>query len=144
MKSRRWLFGLLGLCAAYVLACIVSQAIEPASYTITMIIPLGFHGQIRLTEDPAGAELRIVDGKCRIRIPPDGQLRVKSFRLFEGWHEAEYEFEGGQKINSYDHPARAARQTFGIFGGRLIGPGDHSNSYIVRFMGWKEEADAFF
>lgn len=65
---------------------------------VEFVIPVGYTGTVRMLEDPTGQDIPMVDGRYSIVVPPDGFVRVRSFRPLEQWHALTARYADGTPI----------------------------------------------
>ena len=69
------------------------------SPTLIFILPDGFKGLVRISEDKNnGLDLRVKNGEYTVEIPQSGNLVVRSFKPFNHWHKEKARYKSGETI----------------------------------------------
>lgn len=57
-----------------------------------------------ILDEQNGADVKLEDGSYTLEIPPEGILKIKSFKPFDAWHESTARYKGGKEIAIFGSP----------------------------------------
>jgi hypothetical protein len=87
MRQAWWMLGLMLLAGC-----------NDSGPPVDIVVPKGFTGPVWIVLDPESQDIPLINDRYKVVIPPDGVLRVRSFRPLQRWHKLSASYDDGSRL----------------------------------------------